>query len=146
MDSADAKQFLISRVIEEADLEHVNLSDVEKKMLYFTEAHPTLPNIYEINAEFERNYDTDKYEAKIARLLKNARDHDGKNSPTREQEWKDALRVLRKEDHYILVMVGQAFSGGFSELSGNAHRTRDILIYLAVGIVVALIAVWYGSR
>lgn len=42
MDSVRAKQFLISRVLEEADLEKVHLSEVEKKMLYFTEVHPSL--------------------------------------------------------------------------------------------------------
>ncbi len=37
MDSSAAKQFLISRVIEQAELEQVALSDIEKKMLQFTE-------------------------------------------------------------------------------------------------------------
>jgi hypothetical protein len=54
MDAVAAKQFLIARVIEQAELQQVLLSDVEKKMLYFTEVHPSLPDIYEINAEFER--------------------------------------------------------------------------------------------
>jgi len=47
-----AKPFLISRVVEVAELQHLNLSEVEKKMLYFTEVHPSLPDIYEVNAEF----------------------------------------------------------------------------------------------
>jgi hypothetical protein len=57
MNSADAKQFLIGRVIEEAELQQVSLSEVERKMLYFTEVSPSLPDIYDVNAEFERNYD-----------------------------------------------------------------------------------------
>jgi hypothetical protein len=146
MDSSDAKQFLISRVIEEADLQHVTLSDIEKKMLHFTESHPTLPDIHGINAEFERNYDSDEYEAKIAGLLKHARDRDKEASPSREQEWKDVLQLLRTEDHYILVMVGQAFGVGLSELQGNSHRTRDSLIYIAVGIAIVLILVWFSMR
>ena len=63
MDSVDAKQFLITRVIEEGELEQLRLSDVEKKMLSFTETCPSLPDIYEANAEFERDYDSDEYEA-----------------------------------------------------------------------------------
>ena len=55
MDSAAAKQFLISKVVEEAEFEQVPLSEVEKKMLYFTEVHPSLPDIYDVNAEFERS-------------------------------------------------------------------------------------------
>jgi ribosomal protein L11 methylase PrmA len=105
MDATSAKQFLISKVIEEAELGRVSLSEIEKKMLYFTEVHPSLPDIYEVNAAFERDYDSDEYEAKIAKLLKNARDRDNHSSPNREQDWIDALDALKKEDHYILVTV-----------------------------------------
>jgi hypothetical protein len=48
MDTVAAKQFLISRVIAEAELERVPLSDVETKMLHFTEVHPSLPDIYDV--------------------------------------------------------------------------------------------------
>jgi hypothetical protein len=136
MNSVDAKQFLIDRVIEEAELEQVRLSEVEKKMLYFTEAQPSLPDIYEINAEFERNCDADDYEDKIADLLKKARDRDSRESPGREQEWKDALSALKKEDHYILVMVAQAFKAG--PATGTGNRLRDLLIYVAIGVGLVL--------
>ena len=147
MEPVAAKQFLISRVVEEAGIEQVSLSEVEKKMLYFTEVHPSLPDIYEVNAEFERVYDSDEYEAKIAALLKNARDRDRQSSPSREQEWTDAFDALRKEDHYILVMVGQAF--GVGSVSADGHRTRDVLIYLGVGIGIVLLLVlkvFWGMR
>jgi hypothetical protein len=137
METTAAKQFLISRVIEEAKLEQVGLSEVERKMLYFTEVHPSLPDIYEVNAEFERDYDSDMYEAKIASLLRNAR----------EPEWTDALEALKKEDHYILVMVGQAF--GVGSVSADGHRIRDVLIYLGVGIGIVLLLVlkvFWGMR
>ena len=35
-------------------------------MLYFTEVHSSLPDIYEVNTEFESSYDRDEYEAKVA--------------------------------------------------------------------------------
>jgi hypothetical protein len=136
MDPTAAKEFLISRVVEEAAVEQVNLSDVETKMLYFTEVHPSLPDIYETNAEFERNYNSDEYEAKVAKLLKNARDRDNHSSPSREHEWKDALDALKREDHYILVMVSQAF--GFGSAAANGHHVRDLLIYIVVGIGLAV--------
>jgi hypothetical protein len=50
MDPTSAKQFLISKVVEEAEFEHVALSETEKKMLCFTEVHPSLPDIYEVYA------------------------------------------------------------------------------------------------
>jgi hypothetical protein len=136
MNAVAAKQFLIARVIEEAELQQVLLSDVEKKMLYFTEVHPSLPDIYEINAEFERNYDAAEYEDKVAALLRNARDRDSRPSPTREQEWKDALDALKKEDHYILVMVRQAFGVGLAARGGK--RLRDLLVYVAIGVGLVL--------
>jgi hypothetical protein len=148
MDSVAAKQFLISKVVEEANFEQVSLSEIEKKMLHFTEVHPSLPDIYEVNAEFERSYNLDEYEAKITNLLRSARDRDRNESPSREQLWKDALAELSKEDHYILVMAGGAF--GYRSASGRGRRVRDFLIYFAVGIGVVLCIVlatlWHGQR
>jgi hypothetical protein len=46
MDSATARQFFISKVIGEAEFESIKLSEVERKMPYFTELHPSLPDIY----------------------------------------------------------------------------------------------------
>lgn len=109
MDPIAAKQFLIDKVVEQAKFGQVSLSEVERKMLYFTEAHPTLPDIYEVNEEFEQNYESGDYEAKVTRLLKDARARDRSQSSEGEQQWKDAIHALRKEDHYILVMVDQAF-------------------------------------
>jgi hypothetical protein len=141
MDPATAKEFLISRVVQEAESSHVKLSDVEKKMLYFTEVHPSLPDILEVNADFERNYDSDEYEHKIAQLLRSARARDSQSSPSGEQEWKDALNTLKKEDHYILVMVSLAFG---RDSAAQGHRVRRFLIYTAVGIGVVIALVWWS--
>ena len=46
-----AKEFLISQIVEEAQRENVPLSEVERKMLYFTETEETLPDIYEVSAQ-----------------------------------------------------------------------------------------------
>jgi hypothetical protein len=141
MDPATAKEFLISKVVQEAASSHVQLSDVERKMLYFTEAYPSLPDIIEVNAEFERNYDSDEYERKIAQLLRSARARASQSSPSGEQEWRDALNTLRKEDHYILVMVSLAFG---RDSAAEGHRLRDLLIYTAVGIGVVVVLVWWS--
>ena len=148
MNSIAAKQFLISKVVEEAEFEKVSFSEVEKKMLHFTEVHPSLPHIYEVNAEFERDYDANEYEAKVAGLLKKARDRDGKESRNGDQRWEDALDALKKEDHYILVMVDQAFKAGSASTGEN--RVRDFVIYIAVGIgvvlLLVLVSVWRSGR
>lgn len=144
MESTAAKQFLISKVVEEAEFEHISLSEVEKKMLYFTEVDPSLPDIYEVSAEFERDYDSDEYEVKITGLLKNARDRDQRQSPGHGQ-WQDAIDALKAEDHYILVMVYSAFPD-YRKSILPTHRVRDYVIYIAIGIAVVLlcigIAIW----
>jgi hypothetical protein len=139
MDSTAAKQFLISKAIEEAELEHLPLSETEKKMMYFTESGPSLPDIYEVNAEFERDYNSDEYEAKIAGLLRNARTRDQDQSAAQAQQWEDALDTLKKEDHYILVMVQQAFGAGSATI--DKHRVRDFLIYVAIGVGIVLLVI-----
>ena len=53
----EAKEYLAERIVSEAVREGVPLSEIERKMLYFSETDWTLPNILEINAEFERDYD-----------------------------------------------------------------------------------------
>jgi hypothetical protein len=149
MDSIAAKQFLISKIVEEATLENVPLSEIETKMLHFSEAHPSLPDLYEANAEFERNYDSGEYEAKVAALLKSARDRDQKSSPVQGQEWKDTINALQKEDHYILVMVHQAFGAG-SAATKRGHRLRDFAIYVAIGVafvaIVLLTSLWTSAH
>jgi len=57
-------------------------------------------------------------------------------SPVREQEWKDALDALKKEDHYILVMVPQAFGVGLAVSGGK--RFCDLHIYAAIGVGLVL--------
>lgn len=144
MNAQAAKEFLIARVVQEAGSSHVQLSETERKMLYFTETSASLPDIMEVNSEFERDYDADEYEDKIANLLKDARARDKQASPSREQEWKDALDALKKEDHYILVMVNLAFGTGLG--SSKTHRARNLLLYIGIGIGLVLALVLISMR
>jgi hypothetical protein len=137
MNAISAKEFLISKVTKEAETEQMDLSNVEKKMLYFTEAHPSLPDIYEVNAAFERNYDSDEYESKIVRLLRSACDRDRRSSPSQEQVWDDALDAMKLEDHYILVMAYRAFPQ-YRKLLVPTHRVRDYVFCAVIGIALVL--------
>jgi hypothetical protein len=104
----DAKEFLVSRIASEAELEGMPLSETERKELYFSESAWTLPDMERVNEEFERSYDQDDYERKIAALIRNARKRDGLTSPEDKKLWSEAIQFLRQEDHYILVMIRQA--------------------------------------
>ena len=100
-----ARQSLISKVLRQADSDGVLLSDLEKRMLNFSEGSASAADI-EAAENFDSEYDSDAYEAKIARLLRRAYQHDAKLG--QEDEWQDVLRALRSEDWYILVMLQQA--------------------------------------
>lgn len=104
----EAKEYLIAQIVEEAQRENVELSEIERKMLYFTESEETLPDIYAVNDQFEQEYDDVEYEAKISSLLRNARKRVRKEAPDGEQRWWWAERDLRKEDHYLGVLIGQS--------------------------------------
>src|SRR5271168_2275357 len=111
----EAKEYLIAQVVEEAQRENVALSEVERKMLYFTESEETLPDILDVNEQFESEYDDAEYEAKISYLLRIARKRVGNESPDSAQQWTRAERDFRREDHYLGVMVGNSHRpvGGF---------------------------------
>jgi Flp pilus assembly protein TadB len=116
----DAKEFLVSRIAAEAEREGVPLSEVERKMLYFSETAWTLPNMMAISDQFERRYDQDEYEDKIARLIRTARQRARREDRPDFEAWSDAIRALSKEDHYILLMVKQA--GGSVSVPGQLFR------------------------
>ena len=104
----EAQEFLVARIVAEAQRENVALSEVERKMLYFTESGWTLPDIMDINAEFDRQYDQDAYEKKIAHLIRKETRRLRKENPAEYAMWATAARRLKKEDHYISVMIDEA--------------------------------------
>lgn len=69
----DAKEYLVSKIVEEAQREGAPLSEVERKMLYFTENYWTLPDMASVSEAFDREYDRDRYEKKISQLVRKVR-------------------------------------------------------------------------
>jgi len=104
----EAKEFLVAQISEEAQREGVSLSDVERKMLYFSETAWTLPDMTEVSDKFDEEYDQDQYEKKIAKLIRSAIKRARKESPEINKGWLDAVQRLKREDHYILVMIRRA--------------------------------------
>jgi hypothetical protein len=104
----EAKEYLISRIVAEAQSENVPLSEVERKMLYFSESGWTLPDMMAVSEDFDRDYDQHEYEKKIAGFISKADKHVRKESREEYDAWWSAIRFLKGEDHYILVMFGIA--------------------------------------
>ena len=129
----EAKEFLISKIVEEAQRENVPLSEVERKMLYFTESGWTLPNIMQVSEDFDREYDQGKYEKKIAKLVTKADRRVRRASRDDYDKWWAAIRFLHREDHYITVMIRLA----------GLRPPGDQLRLFATGLgIVTCILVW----
>ena len=101
----DAKEFLVNRIVLEAEREGVPLSEIETKMMYFSETAWTLPDMEEINRAFEQGYDQAAYEQKIANLALAAQANAKASGSEDLAQWKEAIRFLAGEDHYILVLI-----------------------------------------
>jgi hypothetical protein len=99
----DAKEFLVSQIAGEAERQGQPLSDLERKMLYFSESGWTIPDALEVSDAFDREYDSDEYEKKIASLVQTARKRATGETAAR---WTSAIDKLAEGDHYISIMLG----------------------------------------
>jgi isoleucyl-tRNA synthetase len=101
----DAKDFLANRIAAQARSENVSLSEVERKMLYWSETDWTLPDMKAVGTEFDRDYDQKEYEQKIARLTANIiADHHHRNEDE-EEKWDAAVWKLAEGDNYLSVLI-----------------------------------------
>jgi hypothetical protein len=100
-----AKQFLLSRLGEQASHDGIAIDEIEQRMFLFSESSGR-PDL-EANEELDKDYDSGAYESKVAKLLGRAYANDTKTEVGRAS-WEAALRALGREDFYGLVMVDQA--------------------------------------
>jgi hypothetical protein len=89
--SRDARQFLIDRIVEQAQRGGIDLTDAECKMLYFSETGWTLPDISAVNDVFDRDCDQATYEAKIAALVREIQARNGAEGREHSDAWDEAL-------------------------------------------------------
>ena len=132
----DAKKFLASKIVAEANLKTIPLSDGEQKLLLFSEQDPESPT--DIPEELLEGIDYE-YQEKITRLLRAAYERDRIN-PQELEQYQDAMQTLKGSDHYILVMAEPALA--------ERRVARDVLIYIAIGLAVVgaaiAFALWRG--
>ena len=92
----EAKDFLVQQTAEQAAFENVSLSGLEKRVMYFTET-----------GAFEAEYDTTTYEKKISLLMAQTYRRIKREDPEKLRLWNNALRILNKGDHYLLLFWRQ---------------------------------------
>jgi|SRR5579859_3496064 len=126
----EAKEFLIAKVIAQAQRENVPLSDTERKMMHYSVEKPSVAD--EVADQFP---DEDSgYEEKIALLLRHAFQHD----KSEHVDYINALRELKKEDHYLTILAGNALNT--TSLRVQDRNPLDLLRLLlsALGVIVVL--------
>jgi hypothetical protein len=134
LNTKQAKDLLVEQAVEQAALDGVPLADVEKRMMYFTESDPaSCENPIELNDEFEAEYETKEYETKISQLLHHAYSRLKKENPERARKWDQAIRTLRKGDHYVLVL--------WDINHPSEHPTRDSFKLLGAGLLIATVLI-----
>jgi hypothetical protein len=127
----EAKEFLVGEIVRQAERHDQPLTDVERKMLYFSESSWTLPDMDDVAEAFDREYDSAKYERKIAKLARAAR----RSAETDKSAWPEAIERLEEGDHYLLVMTGRA--GGRRAGAMTWPRVAAVLLMLTA-LAVAL--------
>ena len=103
-----SKQFLIERILEQARFESVSLTDIEIRMLKFSEATPALKD-HEAAEIFERDYNDDEYELKVANLICHAYERETKAG--NQEAWDNALVRVASRDLYLNVMIDRSGIG-----------------------------------
>jgi hypothetical protein len=137
MNTKQAKDFLVQQAAEQAALENVPLSDVETRMMYFTESDlASCPNPIELNHEFEAQYETAEYEAKISRLLHHAYDRLKVENPEKKRNWDQVIRTLDRGDHYILVLWGVSLPG--QRPKGDSFKLLGSALLIVAGLGIAM--------
>ena len=134
MNTKDAKDFLVDQVAEQAALEKESLSDTEKRMMYFTESDPSsCDDPIALNDEFEAQCDMAEYETKLSRLLHHAYTRLKSEDPEKVRTWDQSIRMLRKGDHYVLVLWDIKVPA--------APSMKDRLKLLGTGLLIATVVV-----
>ena len=141
----EAKDFLVQQTAEQAALENVPLSDLEKRMMYFTETEECPEDPIALNDAFEAEYDTDEYEAKLSKLMHHAHSRIKKENREAAGKWNEAIQQLSKGDHYILILCNEGLDlvpGVSTERppydSLKLLGTAILVIVLGLGVIAAV--------
>ena len=139
-DEREAKEFAIGLILSEAEREGIPLSELERKMLYFSETGWTIPGMAETAEKFESEYDSGQYEKKVTALTKRLQKRLESDDRKALKAWSDALRKLSQGDHYLLVLTTVDASSPRPRHDFLKLCITALLIVLAGGGLMALLS------
>jgi hypothetical protein len=73
-------------------------------MMYYAEGDSATEIDADLNDEFDTQYDSQEYEAKISRLLHSRYTRLKTGNPESAHRWDESIRFLAKGDHYISML------------------------------------------
>jgi hypothetical protein len=132
----EAKDFLVAQTAEQATLEGVPLSGLERRMMCFTEGPGAIEDPATLNEEFEAQYNMAQYEKKISRLMGHAYKRIKRQNPEIVRRWDAAIRALRRGDHYILVLWGHPLRRASLR---EWFATAVLVLFLLMPFLVAML-------
>lgn len=103
-----AKNFFIERIDQQAQKDKRPISEAENYMLHRTETESGFIINQTFLDKFNEETTDEAFEKKICVLLERAYASDISNDPSMKETYRNAYHALRKGDHYILVMIGEA--------------------------------------
>jgi hypothetical protein len=92
-----------------------------------------------VNDAFDRECDQAEYERKIANLIRKLSASARASNRDEFDTWKEAICTLRKEDHYLLVLIAAAGASG--RPGGDLLKLlATALVIVGVFVVIVLLA------
>jgi len=111
MTSKEALDFLVEQTLRQVELDGGSLTDLQKRMMYFTESDDAVEDPAKLNAEFEAENDNNEYEEEMGLLLHRTYDRLKRHDPNAKALWDSAISELEKGDYYFLVLWSRRASG-----------------------------------
>ncbi|MEO5937077.1 MAG: hypothetical protein ABIP81_07670 [Terriglobales bacterium] len=137
-----AKEYLISRITDQAIYEQAPLSDAETKMLYYSGDGKTVAD--EVADQFEA--DSPEYEDKVAGLLRRRYEREqAKGDFGEAKNFLEAAQLLATEDHYLTFVIEQASLDrvGVGALQSNSRVLVQALWVLGPMVVLGLVIIYW---
>ena len=105
---SDARRFFVDKIVEQASLENVDLSEDERHMLLWSETAPDSVADPELAERLAGQISDFDYETKVASLLFHSFEREMNSNAGTKDDWKQARSVLGQGDHHLLVMIDRA--------------------------------------
>jgi hypothetical protein len=140
----EAKDIIAGEIVRQASIDRVSISNLERRMLYFTEEGDCPEDPLALDEGFESEHDAKEYEAKISGLARRAHQRLKKENSASLQLWDEAIKILKKGDHYLLVMLRVRRTEGAFSFSSFLVTLGIGLLIVTVILVIIIAADHYG--